>query len=110
MKKLNGSFWKNWDVKANFNLIGKVMMNLISEVIMKFSSDGETQDKTTYPLTIGISSCFLSDRIERTSILKEWEPDCKNRNVKISLPILPVQQGESIAGIISKNQAYLPFY
>jgi hypothetical protein len=97
-------------VEANFNLIGKVMMNLIGEVLMKFSGDCETQTKTIHQLTIGISSCFLSDRIERISILKEWEPDCKNRNVKISLLILSVQQGELIAGIISKHQAYLPFY
>jgi len=38
----------------------------------KFSC--ETRRATCY-LTVGTSSGFLSDRIARTSELKEWEPD-----------------------------------
>jgi hypothetical protein len=76
---------------------------------MKCSSEYEKHriepQRTIYPLTIGISSGFLSERIERISILKEWEPDCKNRNVKIPLLILPVQQGKSRAGILSQKSS-----
>jgi len=53
--------------------------NLASKVVMKFSC--ETCRATCY-LTDGTSSGFLSDRIARTSELKEWEPDCNYRNIK----------------------------